>query len=78
MDRLANETAYAPTLDPGVLPDVATEPRPSAHVIPPESGAGEGLLQAALPEIQEAARKVGGLKNLSEIAEHLHQVGAEA
>jgi hypothetical protein len=78
MDEPANTTAHAPTLDPVLLPDIPTEPHPSAHVPSPESGAGEGLLQAALPEIQEAARKVGGLKNLSEIAEQLHQMGKEA
>jgi hypothetical protein len=38
-------------------------------------GAGEGLLQAALPEITEAARKVGGFKRLSEIAAELDRGG---
>jgi len=78
MEKPANATSHDPMPDPAVLPDVATEPHLSAHALSPESGAGEGLLQAALPEIQEAARKVGGLKNLSEIAGQLHQMGNES
>jgi len=74
MEKPSNATAHAPMSDSFVLPDVATEPHPSTHNPTPEMGAGEGLLQAALPEIQEAARKVGGLKNLSEIAGQLHQM----
>jgi hypothetical protein len=70
-------TTYSPR--EGSFPsDQAGEPHLSAPVLTPESGAGEGLLQAALPEIQEVARKVGGMKNLSEIAGQLHQGGKEA
>jgi hypothetical protein len=47
-------------------------------MIPPDPGAGEGLLQSALPEITEVAKKVGGFKRLSEIAEQLHQAGKES
>ena len=67
-----------PPADPVVLPDVATEPHPTAQTIPPDPGAGEGLLQSALPEITEVAKKVGGFKRLSEIAEQLHQAGKES
>ncbi len=78
MDKKSNTPKHAPIPDPVVLPDVATGPHPSAHVPAPDAGAGEGLLQAALPDIQEAAKKVGGLKNLAEIAGQLHQMGKES
>jgi hypothetical protein len=73
MDKPANSTDQSELVDPVVVPDVATGPHPSAHAIPPDSGAGEGLLQEALPEIKEAAKKVGGFKNLSDIADQLQQ-----
>jgi hypothetical protein len=75
MDKQATVADPSPPLDPVVLPDLATESHPSAHAIPPDPGAGEGLLQGALPEINEVAKKVGGFKNLSDIAEQLHQGG---
>jgi len=78
MEKQANAAIPVPPVDPVVLPDVATEPHPSPNAVPPEQGAGQGLLQAALPEIQEAAKKVGGFKNLSEIADQLAQSGKEA
>lgn len=77
MDKPANATTHDPISDPVVLPDVATEPHPSAHPPAPETGAGQGLLQAALPELQEAEKKVGGLKNLSEMAGQLPQMGKD-
>jgi hypothetical protein len=78
MDQQPNVSGPAQASEPVVLPDVATEPHPSAPAVPPEPGAGEGLLQSALPEITEVAKKVGGFKNLSKIAEQLHQAGKEA
>jgi hypothetical protein len=59
MDQQAHNQAPAsmvePNIDPVVLPDVATEPHPSAHVAPlPTQSAspGEsGRLQEVLPEI---------------------------
>ena len=72
-----DKNASTPPDQPVVLPDVATEPHPTAQAVPPDAGAGEGLLQSALPEITELAKKVGGFKHLSEIAEQLHQAGKE-
>jgi hypothetical protein len=63
--------------DPLPLPDVATEPHPSTHAPPAspgdDTGAGEGRLREVLPEINEAARKVGGYKRLAEIAGEVGQ-----
>ncbi|HWG42874.1 MAG TPA: hypothetical protein VN688_08825 [Gemmataceae bacterium] len=73
MDKQANRAVPTPPIDPVMLPDVATEPHPSTQAVPPEQGVGQGLLQATLPEIQELAKKVGGFKNLSDIAEQLDQ-----
>ncbi len=61
--------------EPVVLSDVATAPHPTT----PAAGqapadvprAGEGV-----PEINEAARKVGGLKKLSEVAGQLGEAEA--
>lgn len=57
--------------------DVVNEQQPVAHTVPQpggaDTGAGEGLLQDALPSIREAAGKVGGFKRLSEIAGQLGQ-----
>jgi hypothetical protein len=77
MEKQANMSAPIQPIAPVALPDVATEPHPSPHAVPPEQGAGQGLLQAALPEIQELAKKVGGFKNLAEIAQQLAQAGKE-
>jgi hypothetical protein len=55
-------------VDPVEVPDVATEPHPRAHAMPPEAGAGVGALQAVLPEVNQLAQKVGGFKKLAEIA----------
>jgi hypothetical protein len=64
---------------PVVLLDVASQPLPATpDATPPPAevpGAGEGLLEEALPEITEAARKVGGFKRLSEIAAELDRGG---
>jgi hypothetical protein len=72
MDEQAN-------FEPVVLPDVATEPHPVAHAPQHLAGdgpaAGEGVLQEALPAIREAARQVGGLKRLAEIAGQLDRDG---
>jgi len=69
-----------PTMEPVVLPDVATQPHPVAHAPQPLAGdappAGEAVLQEALPAIREAARQVGGFKRLSEIAGQLDRDGA--
>jgi hypothetical protein len=73
MDQQAKSAGPSPQAVPTVLPDVATEPHPTPHAVPPEPGAGEGLLQATLPEITEVAKKVGGFENLSKIAEELAQ-----
>jgi hypothetical protein len=72
-----NKSVPVPVSEPVVLPDVATEPHPTAQSLPPDPGAGDGLLQSALPDITEVAKKVGGFKNLSKIAEQLHQAGKE-
>jgi hypothetical protein len=56
--------------EPVVLPDVATGPHPVPHL---PVDAGEGVLQDALPEIAEAARKVGGFKKLAEIVGQLER-----
>src|SRR4051794_36901883 len=61
MDKQPEGNASPPP-EPVVIPDVATSP----HAAPPNAGptpadvpkAGEGVLQEALPEISEAARKV--------------------
>jgi hypothetical protein len=61
--------------EPVVLPDVATGPhptRPAAGQAPADvPAAGQGVLQVALPAVNEAARKVGGFKKLSEVAGQL-------
>jgi hypothetical protein len=77
MDNKTQGPAKTPvvTTEPVVLPDVATSP----HTVTPAAGkapvnvpqAGAGVLEDALPDINEAARKVGGYKNLAEIAKEL-------
>jgi hypothetical protein len=66
--------------EPVTLPDVAAEPHPTAHADSTPPGGvpdgGQGVLQEALPEITEAARKVGGFKKLAEIAGQLSEVDA--
>jgi hypothetical protein len=57
--------------DPAMLPDVATEPHPVSPPAASVPAAGENVLQEALPEVSEAARKVGGYKKLAEIAKQL-------
>lgn len=75
--QVANRAnSEANRVEPVMLPDVATEPHPTAHPsLPAEAGAGNGELQDALPEITAAARKVGGFKRLSEIASQLDRAG---
>jgi hypothetical protein len=66
------------SVDPVVLPDVATEPHPTAHTsssLPDDTGVGDAVLQEVLPQIAEAARKVGGYKRLAEIATQLDRAG---
>jgi hypothetical protein len=60
----------AKEIEAAAQPDVATEPHPAPHL---PVDAGKEVLQDALPEIAEAARKVGGFKKLSEIAGQLDQ-----
>ena len=67
------DTTKAPTPDAVVLPDVATQPHPVGHVASPADGNG-GELQRVLPEVAEAASKVGGYKKLAEIADTLNQM----
>ncbi len=73
------EAAHAERVDPAVLPDVATQAHPSGPGGPPVGEntppAGDSQLQNALPEITEAAQKVGGFKKLAEIADTLDQMG---
>lgn len=73
------EADHAERVDPVVLPDVATQARPSVPGIDPVGTgtppAGEEQLQKVLPEITEVAQKVGGFKKLSEIAETLGEMG---
>ena len=72
---MANRAGQRVMPEPAVLPDAATEPHRTAHAVQPLPGDTPGvsdcLLQDALPEIAEAARKVGGFKRLSEIAGQL-------
>jgi hypothetical protein len=83
MDQQAHNQTPArreePHVDPIMLPDVATEPHPSAHVAPlPTQNASPGdtgRLQEVPPEILDAARKVGGFKKLAEIAGQLDRDG---
>ena len=75
MDTATTRQAAPP--GPVTVPDVATEPHPRVpDPLPGDSpSAGVGILQDALPEITEAARKVGGFKRLSEIAAQLDRSG---
>jgi hypothetical protein len=64
---------------PPVLPDVATQPHPLGHAPEPPSAenvpeAGETQLQDVLPEIQQLAQKVGGLKKLARIVQTLDEM----
>ncbi len=72
MEQKAPGTAPA---EPMVMPDVATGPHPTTTAAGPVAGdvpkAGAGVLEEALPDISEAARKVGGYKNLAEIAKQM-------
>ncbi len=65
--------------DPAVLPDVATQAHSSAPTADPVGTgtppAGDEQLQKVLPEITEVAKKVGGFKKLSEIADTLDEMG---
>jgi hypothetical protein len=67
--RVGPEAVSAEPAIPVVLPDVAAEP----HPVSPPAGAGQGVLQDALPDITEVAKKVGGFKRLAEIAGQLSQ-----
>jgi len=73
MDESSTAQAAAEPATPVNLPDVATEPHPVSHPPGDPAGAGQGVLQDALPEIREVARKVGGFKRLAEIAAQLGQ-----
>jgi hypothetical protein len=56
------ESARAERVDPVVLPDVASQAHPSAT---------SGTPAAAEGQVADVARKVGGSKKLSEIADTL-------
>jgi hypothetical protein len=75
MDKKSDPAVAAP--EPVVLPDVATSPHPTTPAVGQASGdvprSAEGVLEDALPEINEAAKKVGGFENLSKIAGQLGQ-----
>jgi hypothetical protein len=63
-----------------VLPDVATHAHPTGHASEPNSAenapeAGETQLQDVLPEINQLAQRVGGLKKLAKIVETLEAMG---
>jgi hypothetical protein len=80
MNQQVNRQASPATdrANPVVLPDVANPPHPTPHpneAFPPDEGEGATVLEDALPEITEAARKVGGFKRLSEIAAQLDRAG---
>ena len=68
------------SVDPVVVPDVATAPHPSAHATPPGAAGptGAGTLTDLLPEITALAKKVGGFKKLAEIAGQLDRGVAES
>jgi hypothetical protein len=55
-------------LDLVELPDVVAEPYPTPHALAPEAGAGKTALQDVMPEMKELAEKVGGYKNLADLA----------
>jgi len=71
--RVGPEAVRAEPAIPVLPPDVVTEPHPVSHPRGDPAGAGQGVLQEALPEIAEVARKVGGFKRLAEIAGQLSQ-----
>jgi hypothetical protein len=79
VDRAGAEATPAQPLRTEVVPDVATQPRPTARTDPQPPGdgpgVGEGLLEEALPAICEAARKVGGFARLAAIARQLDRAG---
>jgi hypothetical protein len=60
------------------LPDVATQPHPTADALPPnpEGSAKDthNRLKDVLPAIAEVAQKVGGYRKLSEIAAELDRM----
>ena len=63
-----------PRVEPGHLP---ADAHPAAHALPGDTpAAGAGVLEDALPQIVEVARKVGGFKRLAEIAAQLDRAGA--
>jgi hypothetical protein len=67
-----------PTAQPQVLPDVATKAHPSGAATDPLSPKAETeqeRLQNALPAINKAAQKVGGFRQLADIAKELEQQG---
>jgi hypothetical protein len=75
MDQKPQGTSNQPAPEPTILPDVATGPHPTTPAVGQAPAdvpkAAAGILQEALPDISEAARKVGGYKNLSEIAKQM-------
>jgi len=61
--------------EPRVVPDVATQPHPAGDRAGAQVGeAPDQRLQDILPEVKELAQKVGGYKQLSEIAGNLDDV----
>jgi hypothetical protein len=53
------------------LPDVVAEPCQTAQALAPETGAGKNALQDVLPEMKQLAEKVGGYKNLADLADQM-------
>jgi hypothetical protein len=77
--QVQQPAGQAERIDPVVLPDVSTQPHPSAHNDDPaDTGiapSAEEQLQKVLPEVTEIAKQVGGFKKLSEIADTLDKMG---
>jgi hypothetical protein len=85
MTQTAKNQAQAPLAHPQpvapvILSHVATQGHPSApsNIRNNSSQAGEHKLQDVLPAINEVAKKVGGFKKLSEIADILDDRAEEA
>lgn len=73
------EERFTSQVHTAALPDVATQPHPTADALPPgpEGGAKDihDRLKDVLPTIAEVAQKVGGYRKLSEIAAELDRMG---
>jgi CBS domain-containing protein len=67
------KTAQRPTTQPAHANSVDPEAQALQTVKKDQSGGGQHRLQAVLPEVKDLAQKVGGFKQLAEIAETLDQ-----